>query len=89
VLDQPSAGSTAPLWTLLLSVGFLLRIPPRLWTYLLGGLSLAGTGLLAHRPAVSSRSDNRRRCWPVWPASWSGTSSGPLDRVWRPCSSPC
>jgi hypothetical protein len=51
VLDQPSAGSTAPLWTLLLSVGFLLRIPPRLWTYLLGGLSLAGTGLLAHRLA--------------------------------------
>jgi hypothetical protein len=51
VLNQPSAGSTAPLWTLLLAVGFLLRLPPRLWAYLLGWLSLAGTGLLADRLA--------------------------------------
>jgi hypothetical protein len=35
-----SAGSTSPLWTLLLAIGYLLGIPYLLWTYLLGGLSL-------------------------------------------------
>jgi hypothetical protein len=35
-----SAGSTAPLWTLLLVVGYLLRLPYLFWTFLLGGLSL-------------------------------------------------
>jgi hypothetical protein len=36
VPGQPSAGSTAPLWTVLLSVGYLLGIPFRIWTYGLG-----------------------------------------------------
>lgn len=35
-----SAGSTAPLWTILLSVGYVLRIPYLFWTYLLGFVSL-------------------------------------------------
>lgn len=35
-----SSGSTAPLWTLLLAVGYLLRLPYLLWAFLLGGLSL-------------------------------------------------
>lgn len=35
-----SAGSTAPLWTLLLAAGYLLHLPYLLWTYLLGGLAL-------------------------------------------------
>jgi len=47
---QPSAGSTAPLWSALLAVGYVLRIGPYLWTYLLGGLLLvvlASTGVFA------------------------------------------
>jgi len=40
----PSAGSTAPLWTLLLSVGYLLGIPFKIWTYGLGIVLLGLTG---------------------------------------------
>ncbi|MCA9922240.1 MAG: hypothetical protein KC421_07705, partial [Anaerolineales bacterium] len=36
-----SAGSTSPLWTLLLAVGYLLRLPYLWWAYLLGTASLA------------------------------------------------
>ncbi|PKN94471.1 MAG: hypothetical protein CVU44_05135 [Chloroflexi bacterium HGW-Chloroflexi-6] len=35
---QNSAGSTAPLWTFLLAVGFFLRISPYVWAYFLGGV---------------------------------------------------
>jgi hypothetical protein len=37
VMDELSTGSTSPLWTLLLSLGYLLPVPPFLWTYVLGG----------------------------------------------------
>jgi hypothetical protein len=43
---KPSAGSTAPLWTALLSIGFLLKLAPYIWTYLLGAILLLGMGLL-------------------------------------------
>jgi hypothetical protein len=43
---KPSAGSTAPLWTALLSIGFFLKLAPYVWTYLLGALLLWGLGLL-------------------------------------------
>jgi hypothetical protein len=43
---KPSAGSTAPLWTMLLSIGFFLKLAPYIWTYLLGTLLLWGMGLL-------------------------------------------
>jgi hypothetical protein len=46
---QPSAGSTSPAWSFLLSVGYLLGLDFRLWAYLLGGLSLAATAWLAQR----------------------------------------
>lgn len=35
-----SSGSTAPLWTLLLAVGYLVRIPYLIWANLLGVISL-------------------------------------------------
>ncbi|MGD8473107.1 MAG: hypothetical protein PVH59_03225 [Anaerolineae bacterium] len=46
---RPSAGSTSPAWSFLLSIGYLLRVDFRIWTYLLGALSLAATGWLAYR----------------------------------------
>jgi arabinofuranosyltransferase len=39
---QPSAGSTAPLWSVLLALGYLLRLPYLGWTFLLGGFCLFG-----------------------------------------------
>jgi hypothetical protein len=49
---QSSAGSTSPLWTFLLAIGFLLPGAPYLWTYFLGGLMLF---LLAWRVEVTLR----------------------------------
>ena len=36
----PSAGSTSPLWSVLLAIGFWLHLGPYIWTYFLGGLLL-------------------------------------------------
>jgi hypothetical protein len=44
---KPSGGSTSPLWTVLLGVGYLLRLSPYVWTYLLGWAALTGIGILA------------------------------------------
>ncbi|HEC33916.1 MAG TPA: hypothetical protein ENI37_04295 [Chloroflexi bacterium] len=49
VPGQPSAGSTAPLWTLLLAIGYGLGLPFRTWPFALGGLCLVGTALSAAR----------------------------------------
>jgi hypothetical protein len=58
---KPSAGSTAPLWTGLLSLGFFVKLAPYVWTYLLGALLLWGMGLVGESvvrhvsPAYQSR----------------------------------
>ena len=49
VPGEPSAGSTAPLYTLLLALGYELGVPFSLWTALLGIAALAGGGLMARR----------------------------------------
>lgn len=47
---QVSAGSTSPLWTVLLSTAYLISTKvPYIWTYLLGGLSLFGLALAGER----------------------------------------
>ncbi len=43
---QPSGGSTAPLWSALLAIGFWLRLAPYIWTYSLGALALWGLVVL-------------------------------------------
>jgi hypothetical protein len=56
-----SAGSTAPLWTALLSIGFFFKLAPYIWTYFLGTLLLWSMGLLGEMivrrvsPAYQSR----------------------------------
>ena len=44
-LGQPSGGSTGPLWGLVLSVLYILKIPPLWGTYFIGFLTLWGTSI--------------------------------------------
>lgn len=52
-----SSGSTAPLWTILLAIGYALRLPYLLWAYVLGALSLFLLGVGGAR---------------LWRALWPG-----------------
>jgi len=47
--SQPSAASTSPLYTVVLSIGYLLNIPYALWTHSLGALSLGVMSILMAR----------------------------------------
>src|SRR5512141_1887037 len=58
-----SAGSTAPLWTFLLSIGFWLHLGPYIWTYLLGELCLLGLAVLCEYTARKMAPSYRPR-WP-------------------------
>ena len=49
---QPSAGSTSPLWTAALAAGYVARIDPRAWTYLLGALLTGANAIIAARLAT-------------------------------------
>ena len=44
-----SGGSTAPLWSALLALGYWLKIPFYFWTYALGGILLWGLAVLSER----------------------------------------
>ena len=46
ILGEPSGGSTAPLWSGLLAIGYLLKLAPFAWTFLLGVMTLWGLSLL-------------------------------------------
>lgn len=49
VPGQPSAASTSPLYTVLLSIGYKAGIPYALWTHALGALALAVAGMIGAR----------------------------------------
>jgi hypothetical protein len=51
VVGLPSAGSTAPLWTLLLSIAYRFNIVPYLWSMLMGVICLAISAWLLSRLA--------------------------------------
>jgi hypothetical protein len=76
-----SAGSTAPLWTLLLAVGYLFQLPYLAWAYLLGGLSLlwlAVAGMQLWRQLWPDYADS------AWLAGWVLILMWPL--VWAAAS---
>jgi hypothetical protein len=45
---QPSAGSTAPLWSAFLSIGYLMGVNPYLWTVFLGWVLLIALALVSY-----------------------------------------
>jgi len=63
---QTSAGSTSPLWSLLLSLGYWLGLPFRAWTYGLGIITLGLTGWTLARLGT--------RLFPAMP--WVGPLAG-------------
>ena len=40
-----SAGSTSPLWSALIALGYLAGLAPLIWTYIFGWLALSGLAL--------------------------------------------
>ena len=50
-LGESSAGSTSPLWTALLSIGYVLRLAPYVWTFFLGWVVLSMIGIRAESVA--------------------------------------
>ncbi len=77
----PSAGSTAPLWTLLLAPGHLLHLGPFAWTWALGALVLVGAALAASALARALFPQQRSVPWLAalavageWHLVWAATS---------------
>jgi hypothetical protein len=46
---EPSAGSTSPLWTILLALGYFFRIDFRAWTFLFGALFIGASAVVGSR----------------------------------------
>ncbi len=63
---RPSAGSTSPLWSALLALGYLLRLSPLGWTWFLGFVILSGigfTGMRIYQAIIGEQSQ-----WPIYAA---------------------
>lgn len=80
-LGERSAGSTSPIWTVLLSVGFLLDLAPYVWTYLLGWAVLTLLAVYAENIARSLVPSYQSRIpWAglffvfAWHLTWSAVS---------------
>jgi len=81
VPGQVSAGSTAPLWSLLLSLGYRLGIPYTVWAYGLGVLALGLTGSTVSWLGTMLFPDQRRAtylagilCIGEWHLVWAAVS---------------
>jgi len=76
-----SGGSTAPLWSALLALGFLFRLSPYIWTYFLGALTLFALSVLCEG-AVRKLSGSYRPHFPWvgvfiafdWHFAWAAMS---------------
>jgi hypothetical protein len=63
VPGQPSAGSTSPLWSGLLALGYVLKIDYRLWTYTLGAALLGLNAWLAYRLVLQRWPSHSTAAW--------------------------
>ena len=63
IAGQPSAGSTAPLWTVLISVAYRFGLDPYLWTLALGAIGLALSAWLLARLADQLAPEHRWLGW--------------------------
>ena len=76
-----SAGSTAPLWSALLALGFLISLSPYIWTYLLGAVTLFALAVVCEW-AVRKLIDSYRPRFPwvgfffafEWHLAWASMS---------------
>jgi hypothetical protein len=78
---QISAGSTSPLWTLLLAIGHLAHLPKLLWANFLGWVSLAWLGRSAMRFWTILWPERASRAWlaglmtvTCWQLVWAAAS---------------
>jgi hypothetical protein len=78
---ETSAGSTSPLWTILLSIGFLLKLAPYIWPYFLGWVILSLLGIQAESTTRKLVDTYRPRSpWvgfffvTAWHLTWSAVS---------------
>ena len=72
---QASAGSTAPLWSALLAIGFFLPYAPFLWVYLLGIITLAGLAVAAYA--------GFRVLYPAGKERWAFLAGGVILLEWH------
>src|SRR5688572_21676845 len=80
-LGERSAGSTSPLWTVLLAVGFLLNLAPYAWTFFLGWVVLTLMAIHAENVARKLIASYKPRLpWvgllfvSAWHLTWSAVS---------------
>jgi hypothetical protein len=78
---EPSAGSTSPLWTAILSIGFLVGLGPYVWTYLAGWVVLTLLAVCAEKIARTLVTSYTSRIpWAglffvfAWHLTWSAVS---------------
>ncbi len=77
----PSAGSTSPLWTVLLALGYRLGVDPYVWALVWGTLLLAASGYIGSRWAAARSPQLGRLAWVAgallvleWHMIWAGVS---------------
>jgi len=80
-LGQHSAGSTSPLWTALLAIGYLIHLAPYAWIYFLGWIALSLMAILGENTARKLLKNYQPRIPWVglfialeWHLTWSATS---------------
>jgi hypothetical protein len=77
----PSAASTSPLYTVLLAIGYALRLPYMLWTHAIGAIALGLCGMLVARLADQVIPTSREIEWitgiaviSTWQLIWAGAA---------------